>query len=282
MVGFVAAPVAARAPAPTTACSAPPVLAPLSRRAVLLSIVAAALPVPSCRSRAAAAAAADADAVARAYDGYSSRYDALDGASASLPRALGFAERRAAAVARAAGRTLEVACGTGANFPLYAGAPRVRAVVAVDLSEGMLVGARVARERVLAARPRPAFTIDVVRGDCAALAFPDEAFDTVLDTFSLCVLPDPGAALREMRRVLKRTAGARVLLVEHAVSDCAPLALYQNATAPVVAGLAKGCFWNQDVVGLARQAGLRVVASSSGLAGTVVSLELCRDDAALP
>ncbi len=34
--------------------------------------------------------------------------------------------------------------------------------------------------------------------DASALPLPDASFDTVVDTFSLCVMSDPGAALREV------------------------------------------------------------------------------------
>ncbi len=34
-----------------------------------------------------------------------------------------------------------------------------------------------------------------------ALPYADSSFDAVVDTFSLCVFPDPGAALNEVRMV---------------------------------------------------------------------------------
>ena len=54
-----------------------------------------------------------------------------------------------------------------------------------------------------------------------------------------------------------------MLLLENAVSDIGAVAWYQRATAPAVAALGgKGCFYDQDVDALARDAGLRVLSST--------------------
>lgn len=93
----------------------------------------------------------------------------------------------------------------------------------------------------------------------------------VLDTFSLCVFPDPSAALREMGRVLQPFGS--LLLLEHSRSDNPLLASYQDLTSGAVAATAKGCVWNQDVEGMVRAAGMEVVNARRAAAGTVVLLE---------
>ena len=107
--------------------------------------------------------------------------------------------------------------------------------------------------------------------DAAVLPFPPGSFDTVVDTFSLCVFADPLGALRSMVAAVR--PGGRLLLLEHSRSAVPGLGLYQDLTAPAVAALGgKGCMWNQDVLGLVRQAGLRVVSAQPHLGGLLVSV----------
>ena len=107
------------------------------------------------------------------------------------------------------GDVLEVAVGTGRNFPFYPAGVRL---TAIDLSRGMLA---IARER---ARPLGR-EVALCEGDAQALPFPDATFDTVVCTLSLCNIPDDRRALAEMRRVLR--PGGRLLLLDHVRSSAA-------------------------------------------------------------
>ncbi|GIL53723.1 hypothetical protein Vafri_9171, partial [Volvox africanus] len=241
----------------------------------------------------------------QAYDKYSSKYDELDGGSAA--EALGFPQLRRKLLDQARGDVLEVAVGTGLNLPYYrwvgavtstpsqqqeqaniptapspssgsplmgsggavagGGVSGVASLTTVDLSPGML---RQARMRVAETPALADLPISFRQADVAALPFPDSSFDSVVDTFSLCVFPDPQAALNEMARVVRPVAeGGRVLLLEHCRSDNPLLAAYQDVTAGPVAALGKGCVWNQDVEAMATVAGLRAVGGERAAAGTV-------------
>ena len=199
------------------------------------------------------------------YEAWAEGYDRLE--VGGLAEGSGLAGLRREGVSLAAGRTLEVGVGTGLNFPLYNFGPGgVSSLTGLDLSPGML------RE---AAGKRAGLglegLVDLVKGDAGALPFPDGSFDSVVCTFSLCVFPDPRAALSEMARVCR--AGGRVVLVAHTASRIAPLAAYQRLTAPAARDLAKGCSPERDVPELARRAGLRVERQRGILLGTVRLLE---------
>ncbi|MGI5150456.1 class I SAM-dependent methyltransferase [Plantactinospora sp. CA-294935] len=105
--------------------------------------------------------------------------------------------------ARARGRTLEVAVGTGRNLSRYG--PDVD-LVGLDLSPNMLAVAR-SRSEVLGRR------VELREGEAEHLPFPDASFDTVVCTLAVCAVGDRNAALTEMRRVLR--PGGRLLLLDH-------------------------------------------------------------------
>jgi ubiquinone/menaquinone biosynthesis C-methylase UbiE len=116
-------------------------------------------------------------------------------------------------------RVLEVACGSGLVTRELAGAvgPGGR-VVASDLSEGMLERARRAVADAVPRTPPsqagPAKNpetdpVTFVRLNAEALDLPDDEFDAAVCALGLMYVPDPGAALREMTRVLR--PGGRVV-----------------------------------------------------------------------
>jgi ubiquinone/menaquinone biosynthesis C-methylase UbiE len=93
-------------------------------------------------------------------------------------------------------RVLDAACGTRIVTRVAVQRYRdVGHVVGVDLNAGMLEVAR-------AHTPASRVPIEWRHGDACALPFPDSRFDVVLCHQGLQFVPDPGTALRELRRVL--------------------------------------------------------------------------------
>ncbi|MBB2924313.1 class I SAM-dependent methyltransferase [Cellulomonas cellasea] len=144
-------------------------------------------------------------ATARARQYFDTHADGYDEEMRVAERRL-LGEQRTWATSRASGAVLELAVGTGLNLPLYPAA--VHHVLGIDLSAAMLDRAR-ARVRDLGLGERVALR----QGDVQRLDLPGGSVDTVVATYALCTVPDPGAALLEARRVLR--PGGRLVLVEH-------------------------------------------------------------------
>ncbi len=88
---------------------------------------------------------------------------------------------------------------TGAGHMAFVLAPRVRRVIATDITPEMLAeGRKLKAERGVA-------NVEFREADVADLPFGDEAFDIVTCRRAAHHFPDIARALREMRRVLKRT-----------------------------------------------------------------------------
>lgn len=191
------------------------------------------------------------------YDEVARYFDRLE----AIPEFLGLRRLRRSLVRQATGRVLEVAAGTGRNFPFYA--PDVE-LTAIDLSPGMLQIARERAQRL--GRPVP-----LVVGDAEKLPFPDAAFDTVVSTMSVCTFPDPVAALREMGRVCR--PGGQILLLEHGRSSVGWIGRWQDRRADRNAQIV-GCHWNREPNDLVLAAGLRPLDARRRLLGILHILRL--------
>jgi ubiquinone/menaquinone biosynthesis C-methylase UbiE len=132
-----------------------------------------------------------------------------------------FGEGREWVCAQAAGEVLEIGLGTGRNLPHYRGDVRL---TGVELSPAMLEVAR-ARARELGRE------VDLRVGDAQALEFPDQSFDTVVCTLSLCTIPDDRTAVAEVRRVLRPSG--RFLMLEHVRSPLLLVRLGQRLLEPL-------------------------------------------------
>lgn len=82
----------------------------------------------------------------------------------------------------------------------------------------------------------------------------DASYDHVLCTFTLCTIPDPALALREVRRVL-RTGGSFAFL-EHGLAPSPGVARWQHRLDPLQRRVAGGCHLTRDVPALVARSGL--------------------------
>ena len=160
---------------------------------------------------------------------------------------------RARVVPAARGRVLEVGVGSGLNLPFYGRG--VTGLVGLDPSPELL--------RLAGSVTRSApFPVDLVEGSAEGLPYGDASFDTVVTTWTLCSVRDPGLALREMRRVLR--PGGELLFVEHGLAPDRGVAAWQRRLTPLWKRIGGGCHLDRDVAGLVRSAGWDLVDLRTG------------------
>ncbi len=157
-------------------------------------------------------------------------------------------DQRRKVVPQAEGLVVEIGIGSGLNLPHY-DAGRVTKVIGIDPDEHMW---KVGRDRVrLSAVP-----VERVGLSGEQIPLDRHMADTVLVTYSLCTIPDPVAALREMRRILK--PGGRLLFLEHGAAPEERVRKWQGRIDPLWKRIAGGCHSGRPIPKLLEQAGWKV------------------------
>jgi ubiquinone/menaquinone biosynthesis C-methylase UbiE len=124
--------------------------------------------------------------------------------------------------AKARGRTLLVAAGTGADFRYF---PEDVEVTAIDFAPRMLEKAALR----IGQCPAP---VTLVEADVTDLDFPDRHFDTVVTSCTFCSVPDPVRGLREVHRVLRDEGN--MLMFEHVRPSNPFLGLMMDLLNPLI------------------------------------------------
>ncbi len=155
-------------------------------------------------------------------------------------------KQREKVVPLATGVVLEIGIGSGQNLPHY-NADKVSKIVGVDPDKNIWKRS---------ADRRAACPIDIERIGLSGEEIPldSKTADTVVCTYTLCTIPDPVKALREMRRILK--PGGKILFSEHGMAPDAKVAKWQCRIDPIWKKIAGGCHTGRDIPELFRQAGL--------------------------
>jgi ubiquinone/menaquinone biosynthesis C-methylase UbiE len=147
----------------------------------------------------------------------------------------------------AAGRVLEVGIGSGLNIPFYS--RDVTALVGLDPSVALW---QLARQRRAAAP----FPVEYIGLSGEQIPLEDKTFDTVVTTWTLCTIPNPVAALKEMRRVLK--PDGRCIFVEHGRAPDRRVQVWQNRLNPLWRRITGGCNLNRVIDTLIADAGFHI------------------------
>ncbi len=156
--------------------------------------------------------------------------------------------QRGKVVPLARGDVLEVGFGSGLNLPFYDPA-KVTKVWGLDPSPELC---RMASRAVRDA----AFEVELVPARGEEIPLGDGRFDTVVITYTLCSIADPGRGLREVARVLK--PGGRLLFCEHGVAPDAGVRRWQSRLTPLWRHVSGGCHLDRDVPALLVEAGFEI------------------------
>jgi len=156
-------------------------------------------------------------------------------------------ELRQRTLADAAGTVLEIGFGSGLNLRHYPQA--VQRVLAIEPS---LVARKLAA-KFIAQRGLPVAFSGL---DGQKLTLGDGSADCAVSTWTLCTIPDAGAALRVVARVLK--PGGRLLFVEHGLSPDVGVAKWQRRLDGVQGYCCGGCHLNRDMEALIGASPLKI------------------------
>lgn len=145
------------------------------------------------------------------------------------------------------GTVVEVGFGTGHNLthlPVH-----VSRLLAVEPSRSSIhrAGSRLAASDI---------PVEVIGADGQRLPLSDASVDAALCTWSLCTIPDPVAAIREIARVLR--PGGRLHFVEHGLAPDADVRRWQARWNRIQQRFVGGCTLDRDIPALLRAGGMTV------------------------
>jgi len=156
------------------------------------------------------------------------------------------ARYRASMLKHAQGQVLEIGFGTGLNLPFYP--EHVRKIYTVDVNAGMN---SLAHKKIV----KSSIEVDHHILNAENLPFPNDFFDTVVSTWTLCSIKDINSALQEILRVVK--PAGKFIFVEHGLSNETHIQKRQNFLTPLQKVIGNGCHLNRNMEELIQQAGFR-------------------------
>jgi ubiquinone/menaquinone biosynthesis C-methylase UbiE len=172
-----------------------------------------------------------------------------------LPRLIDFTMRnkeaarlRRESLTHAHGNVLEIGIGSGLNLPFYPS--EVACVHGIDSSPELL---RMARRQAASVPFKVEFLAQSAE---QILPLPEASIDTAVITWTLCSIPDAGAALEQVKRVLKPSG--HLLFVEHGRSDNDRVVAWQDRLTPIWKRIGGGCHLNRKIDGIVTSAGFKI------------------------
>jgi ubiquinone/menaquinone biosynthesis C-methylase UbiE len=151
-------------------------------------------------------------------------------------------------VPHAHGRVLEVGVGSGLNLCHY-DPGKVSKLWGLDPSPAMI---RMAEKRVNEVE----FDVEFLAEPAEDIPLPDNFFDSIVLTYTLCTIPDADKAIMEMARVIK--PGGELVFCEHGTAPDPSVLRWQKACNPLWRRIGGGCQLNRDIPDLIARGGFRI------------------------
>lgn len=157
--------------------------------------------------------------------------------------------QRKKVVPLAEGKILEVGIGSGLNLPFY-NKSKIEEIWGIDPSEELnAMAKKVAIKEDI--------NVNFITSSAEDIPFPNDYFDTVLITYTMCTIPSVLQANKEIKRVLK--SSGKMIFCEHGVSPDENIKKWQKRLNSIWGKIAGGCNINRNIPMLIKSSGFKIV-----------------------
>ena len=159
------------------------------------------------------------------------------------------ARQREKVVPLAEGKVLEIGIGSGLNLPFY-DKTKVDEIWGLDPSEELSEMAR-------AVAIQEGMEVNFISSGAEEIPLPDDHFDSVLITYTMCTIPEVIRANTEIRRVLKNQG--KMIFCEHGAAPDDNIRKWQKRINPFWGMIAGGCNIDRNIPSLIQDSGFDII-----------------------
>lgn len=180
------------------------------------------------------------------------------------------------------GKVLEIAVGTGRNFPYYP-YDKMESLTLVEQSNAMMQQIyQKVKTMHFSKEQTKLFKSNLFAvewnlhelSQCKILQ--SQKFDTIVDTFGLCSFENPVLVLQEVSKLLSSNENSRIVLIEHGKSKRWNFVNSLLESRKEAHFQRYGCIWNKDIEKIVHESGLEIEKQSVHQLGTVYVFVLKR------
>ena len=146
-----------------------------------------------------------------------------------------FTTYRKEVVGSVSGVVLEIGFGSGANLPFYKNLTKLFAL------EPSLEMIDIAKKNAV----NLSFLIEYIQTSAEKISFPDNYFDYIVSTFSLCTVENPQLVMQEIFRLLK--PNGTFVFIEHGKSAYGSVSIFQSLLTPLSKAFSGGCHLDRNI-----------------------------------